>query len=43
MQVKDKDLVPELLKPQYRRMVVVKLTKDSPWLLDADESTPEIN
>jgi hypothetical protein len=42
IQVKDKNLVPGLLGTQYRRMVVVKVTKDSPWTLDADESTPQI-
>lgn len=43
MQVKDKNLVPALLDTQYRRMVVVKLTKDGPWLLDADESMDKMN
>lgn len=40
--VKDKNLVPTLNGTQYRRMVVIKTSKDSPWLLDADEDTPKM-
>lgn len=37
------DLVPGLSGTQGRKMVVVKIKKDSPWLLDSDESTPRRN
>ena len=43
MKVKDKNLVPALVNTQYRKMVVVKVTKNSSWVLDSDESTPPIN
>ncbi len=37
--VKDKDLVPALTAPQHRIFIIVKVTKDGPWLLDSDEAT----
>ncbi|GAB6172472.1 hypothetical protein JCM15765_19500 [Paradesulfitobacterium aromaticivorans] len=38
--VKDKNLVPALTLPQHRIFIVVKVTKDGPWLLDSDEACP---
>ncbi len=43
IQIKDKSLVPQLVYPQYRRFIVVKQTKNSPWLLDGDEDVPPKN
>lgn len=41
--VKDKNLVPALTAPQHRIFIVVKITKDEPWLLDSDEACPARN
>lgn len=38
--VKDKNLVPGLDGRNYRRMDVVKVTKDGPWVLNVDATTP---
>ena len=38
--VRDKDLVPALAAPQHRIFIIVKVSKDGPWLLDSDEETP---
>lgn len=43
IRVLDKNLVPGLEGKQSRRMLVVKVAKDSPWQLEADESAPLMN
>lgn len=42
IKVKDPKLVPNLNSPQTRKFTVVKINKDSPWLLDGDEDTDQI-
>lgn len=43
IKVKDPNLVPNLNIMQTRKFTVVKVNKDSPWLLDGDEDTDVIN
>lgn len=42
IEVRDPSLVPSLGGINYRRFILVKLSKTSPWLLDTDEDTPKL-
>lgn len=42
IEVNNPKLVPSIIGINYRLLLVVKETKDSPWLLDSDETMPPL-
>jgi len=41
VEVQNPDLVSGLAGVNYRRFILIKKTKNSPWLIDSDEDTPQ--
>ncbi|BBW97921.1 DUF4829 domain-containing protein [Geobacillus icigianus] len=41
IKVQDPNLVPTLGGKNYRRFILIKENRDSPWLIDTDENTPK--
>ncbi|WEG12848.1 DUF4829 domain-containing protein [Pullulanibacillus sp. KACC 23026] len=42
VEVRDRNLVPTLEGMNYRKFILIKKDKTSPWLIDTDEATPPI-